>query len=69
MLSAILQSVKSELERQNTLRLEAEHRSKEADVSLRSTQAKSKQLIGALQGQVEQHANATVWLNVAELYT
>ena len=54
------QSVKSELDRQSTLHNEAENRVREADLSLKTIQAKSKQLTEDLQGQLEQHADAKV---------
>ncbi|KAI0216904.1 Rab GTPase-binding effector protein 1 [Lamellibrachia satsuma] len=54
----VQQSVKSELDRQSTLHNEAENRVREADLSLKTIQAKSKQLTEDLQGQLEQHADA-----------
>ena len=62
--SAILQSVKSELDRQTKLKNENEAKVKEAEASLKNIQAKSKQLIGALQTQVEEHSTARVSLHI-----
>jgi hypothetical protein len=58
--AATLQSIKSEAERQSSLRSEAENKLKEAEASIRSMQAKSKQLIGAMQNQLEEQTNARV---------
>ena len=58
--AAVQQSVKSELDRQSTLHNEAENRVREADLSLKAMQAKSKQLIEDLQGKLEQQATAKV---------
>ncbi|XP_064619716.1 rab GTPase-binding effector protein 1-like isoform X2 [Lineus longissimus] len=55
---AILQSVKSELEREAKVRAETEAKLRETDASLKSIQAKSKQLINALQHQVEEQSSA-----------
>ena len=60
MVTAMLQSAKSEMERQNSLRQEAEGKLKETDASLKNIQAKSKQLITALQGQLEEQTKAKV---------
>jgi Rab GTPase-binding effector protein 1 len=58
--TAILQSVKSELEREAKVRAETEAKLRETDASLKSIQAKSKQLINALQHQVEEQSTARV---------
>ena len=58
--AAVQQSVKSELDRQSTLHNEAESRVREADLSLKTVQAKSKQLIEDLQGKLEQQSTAKV---------
>ncbi|XP_074642216.1 rab GTPase-binding effector protein 1-like [Tubulanus polymorphus] len=55
---AIDQSLKSELERETTGRSEAEGKLRELEMQLKGTQAKSKQLINALQHQVEEQSNA-----------
>lgn len=52
-----LQSVKSELERESKVRVEFETKYKESDTHLKSTQLKSKQLISALQNQLEEQNN------------
>ncbi len=57
---AMLQSVKSELERQTQLRTEAESKLKESETQLKSIQAKSKQLINGMQSQLEEQAKARV---------
>lgn len=51
-------SLKSELERESTVRSDTEAKLRETDQSLKSIQAKSKQLIHALQQQVEEQSNA-----------
>ena len=50
----------TELDRQGSLRQEAETRLKEAEQMLKTTQAKSKQLINALQNQVEEQGGTRV---------
>ena len=62
--SATLQSIKSEAERQSTLKVDAESKLKEVETSLKNIQAKSKQLIGALQNQLEEQTNARVCCSV-----
>ena len=57
---AVLQSVKSELERQTQLRTETETKLREADTQLKSIQAKSKQLINGMQSQLEEQSKARV---------
>ena len=54
------ESLKSELERESSVRAEAEAKLRETEQSLKSIQAKSKQLISALQQQVEEQSNARV---------
>ncbi len=56
----MLQSVKSELERQTQLKTEAETKLKESETQLKSIQAKSKQLINGMQSQLEEQAKARV---------
>ncbi|XP_060079265.1 rab GTPase-binding effector protein 1-like [Ylistrum balloti] len=51
-------SLKSELERESAVRAEVETKLRETEQSLKSIQAKSKQLINALQQQVEQQSEA-----------
>ena len=58
--AAIQRSVKSELDRQSSLRCETEGRLRETEATLKSIQAKSKQLIHALQNQLEQQTTARV---------
>ena len=58
--TAVLQSVKSESERQTQLRSDAETKLKDAETQLRSIQAKSKQLINGMQSQLEEQSNARV---------
>ncbi|XP_064612517.1 rab GTPase-binding effector protein 1-like isoform X2 [Liolophura sinensis] len=55
---AVLQSVRSELERERSCRHESDQKLKETEHSLKSIQAKSKQLIQALQQQVEEQSTA-----------
>ncbi|KAK3084568.1 hypothetical protein FSP39_015613 [Pinctada imbricata] len=54
------ESLKSELERESSVRAEAEAKLRETDQSLKSIQAKSKQLISALQKQLEEESNVRV---------
>ena len=49
-----LDRVKADLERESTARAEMETKYRESEASLKSIQAKSKQLIGALQQRVEE---------------
>ena len=49
----LLDKVKADLERENAARAEVETKYRESEASLKSIQAKSKQLIGALQQRVE----------------
>ena len=58
--TAVLQSVKSESERQTQLRSEAEGKLREAETQLKSIQAKSKQLINGMQSQLEEQSKARV---------
>ena len=58
--AAVLQSVKSESERQTQLRSEAEGKLREAETQLKSIQAKSKQLINGMQSQLEEQSKARV---------
>lgn len=68
----MLQSAKSEMERQSSLREEAQDKLKETEASLKSVQAKSKQLINALQVQLEEQTKAKVeiisWLHPYDKY-
>lgn len=57
---AVQESLKSELEREATVRANFEAKCKETEESMKSIQAKSKQLISALQQQVEEQSNARV---------
>lgn len=57
---AIHDSIKSELERESSVRAEAESRVRETEQTLKSLQAKYKQMIGGLQKQVEEQSNARV---------
>ena len=59
---AIQDSVKSELDRESSVRADAETRLREVEGALRSQQAKAKQLTHALQKQVEEQSNARVGL-------
>ncbi|XP_048743055.1 rab GTPase-binding effector protein 1-like isoform X6 [Ostrea edulis] len=59
---AVQESLKSELERESAVRANVEGKYKEAEHSLKSIQAKSKQLISALQQQVEEQSNARTHL-------
>ena len=52
--------MKSELERQTAVRVETETKLRESEASLKSIQAKSKQLINALQNQLEEQTTARV---------
>uniref|UniRef100_K1QDJ7 Rab GTPase-binding effector protein 1 n=1 Tax=Magallana gigas TaxID=29159 RepID=K1QDJ7_MAGGI len=59
---AVQESLKSELEREATVRANFEAKCKETEESMKSIQAKSKQLISALQQQVEEQSNARTQL-------
>ncbi|WAR04005.1 RABE1-like protein [Mya arenaria] len=59
---AIQDSLTSELERESSVRAETEGRLRETEQSIRSHQAKSKQIIGGLQKQVEEQSNARTQL-------
>lgn len=59
---AVQESLKSELEREATVRANFEAKFKETEQSMKSIQAKSKQLISALQQQVEEQSNARTQL-------
>lgn len=59
---AVQESLKSELEREATVRANFEAKYKETEQSMKSIQAKSKQLISALQQQVEEQSNARTQL-------
>ncbi|XP_022339951.1 rab GTPase-binding effector protein 1-like isoform X2 [Crassostrea virginica] len=59
---AVQESLKSELEREAAVRANFEAKYKESDQTLKSIQAKSKQLISALQQQVEEQSNARTHL-------
>ena len=50
----LLDKVKADLERESAARAEVETKYRESEASLKSIQAKSKQLIGALQQRVEE---------------
>ncbi len=63
----MLQSVKSELERQTQVRIEAETKLKETDAQLKSIQAKSKQLINGMQSQLEEQSKARVRAKIIPL--
>lgn len=52
--------MKADLERESSQRAEFETKLREAETSLKSIQAKSKQLIGALQQRVEESEKAKV---------
>lgn len=52
--AGLLERVKADLERESVMRSEMETKHREAEASLKSIQAKSKQLIGALQQRVEE---------------
>ncbi|KAK7487813.1 hypothetical protein BaRGS_00020954 [Batillaria attramentaria] len=56
--AAALDRVKADLERESSMRAEIETKHREAEASLKSIQAKSKQLIGALQQRVEEGEKA-----------
>jgi len=58
--TAIHDSIKSELERESSVRAEAECRVREIEQTLKGQQAKYKQMIGGLQKQVEEQSNARV---------
>lgn len=57
---AVQESLKSELEREATVRANFEAKYKETEQTMKSIQAKSKQLTSALQQQVEEQSNARV---------
>ena len=57
---AMLQSMKPELDKQTHLKQEAENKLRETEQTLKNVQAKYKQLINGLQGQVEEHSTARV---------
>lgn len=59
---AVQESLKSELEREATVRANFEAKYKDTEQSMKSIQAKSKQLISALQQQVEEQSNARTQL-------
>ncbi|XP_062577001.1 rab GTPase-binding effector protein 1-like isoform X3 [Saccostrea cucullata] len=59
---AVQESLKSELEREGAVRAEFEGKYKEIEQSLKSIQAKNKQLISGLQQQVEEQSNARTQL-------
>ena len=50
----LLDKMKADLERESAVRAEVETKYRESEASLKSIQAKSKQLIGALQQRVEE---------------
>lgn len=54
------ESVQSELERESSVRAESETKLRETEQSLKSVQAKSRQLINALQQRVEEHERSKV---------
>ncbi|XP_046374469.1 rab GTPase-binding effector protein 1-like isoform X1 [Haliotis rufescens] len=56
------ESVQSELERESSVRAESETKLRETEQSLKSVQAKSRQLINALQQRVEEHERSKVKL-------
>lgn len=59
---AVQESLKSELEREATVRANFEAKYKETEQTMKSIQAKSKQLTSALQQQVEEQSNARTQL-------
>ncbi|XP_061189637.1 rab GTPase-binding effector protein 1-like isoform X3 [Saccostrea echinata] len=59
---AVQESLKSELEREGAVRAEFEGKYKETEQSLKSIQAKNKQLISGLRQQVEEQSNARTHL-------
>lgn len=65
---AIQDSIRSEFERESAVRAEAETKLREMEQALKSQQAKSKQLIGGLQKQLEEQSNARTRLE-AEVHS
>jgi len=59
-IAAIQDSIKSELERESSVRREFESRLRKAESALQDTQAKNKQMMEGLLKQVEEQSNARV---------
>lgn len=60
LISAVQDSVKSELEREATVRAETESKLRESEQTLKNLHAKTKQIMNALQQQLEEHNNNKV---------
>ena len=64
---AILESCKSELERESSVRAETETKLRDSDQSLKKIQTKSKQLINALSQQLDEQTTLRVGEELASL--
>ena len=62
----LLDKMKADLERESAVRAEVETKYRESEASLKSIQAKSKQLIGALQQRVEEAEMGKVNVSVVK---